>query len=336
MAAAASIPSTGDGSQAATPTRHYHGLGAAFALPPKPLHLAVGMFDGVHLGHRAVIESAALSAQRTEGISAALTFHPHPSRVLRPEQPVRLIQAPETKAGRLLACGIDAVITETFTRELASIEATALLPHLRASLPHLAAVYVGENWRFGRGRLGDVSLLVEEGRKLGLNVVSAPRINHNGEPISSTRIRAHLEAGEIAMANTLLGYSYVSTGRVVRGKRLGRSLGFPTLNIPWDPECRPRFGVYAVRLWEAGQTQVCHGVANYGLRPTVEETKEPRLEVHVIGGCPFDEGSDLVVEWLDFLRPEIRFEGVEQLKQQVAQDVGTAAEFHRRQQGPAN
>lgn len=319
-----------------TAIQNYPGLDAAFALPPKPLHLAVGMFDGVHLGHRAVIESAVHSARRTGGVAAALTFHPHPSRVLRPEQPVRLIQSPETKAQRLIDCGIDAVITETFTRELASIEATALLPHLRSCLPHLTAVYVGENWRFGRGRQGDVGLLVAEGRKLGLNVVSAPRINHNGEPISSTRIRAHLEAGEMAIANTLLGYSYVSEARVVRGKRLGRSLGFPTLNLPWDPECRPHFGVYAVRVRQTGDAQVCHGVANYGLRPTVEDTKEPRLEVHVLGGCPFGEGSNLIVEWLDFLRPEIRFEGVEQLKQQIARDVGSATEFHRRQQAIAN
>ena len=313
-------------------TSHYPGLDAAFALPPKPLHLAVGMFDGVHLGHRAVIEAAVHSARRTGGIAAALTFHTHPSRVLRPEQPVRLIQSPEMKAQRLLDCGIDAVITETFTRELAAIEATALLPHLRSRLPHLTAIYVGENWRFGRGRSGDVALLVAEGRKLGLGVVSAPRIKHNGEPISSTRIRAHLEAGEMAMANTLLGYSYLSQGRVVRGKRLGRSLGFPTLNLPWNPECRPRFGVYAVRTREVGGAEICHGVANYGLRPTVEDTNEPRLEVHVLGGCPFGEGSHLIVEWLDFLRPEIRFEGVDQLKEQIARDVGVAAEFHRRQQ----
>src|SRR5690606_28931429 len=139
------LPARTGAATAMSVTSHYPGLDATFALPPKPLHLAVGMFDGVHLGHRAVIEAAVHSARRTGGIAAALTFHTHPSRVLRPEQPVRLIQSPEMKAQRLLDCGIDAVITETFTRELAAIEATALLPHLRSRLPHLTAIYVGEN-----------------------------------------------------------------------------------------------------------------------------------------------------------------------------------------------
>lgn len=305
--------------------RELPGLQAAEALPPRPLHLAIGMFDGVHLGHRAVVESAVQSARRAGGIAAALTFHPHPSRILRPEQPVRLIQSPAMKAQRLLACGADVVITEPFSLALAQLAAEEFLPHLRARLPQLAAVYVGENWRFGRGRRGDVALLIAEARRLGLAVVSAPRINHNGEPISSTRIRALLEAGRIAEANALLGYSYTSEGRVLPGKRLGRTIGFPTLNLPWAPECQPRLGVYAVSV--AGTTSGLKraGVANYGLRPTVEANAvEPRLEVHVFGECPYGEGDALTVEWLEFLRPEQRFADVNALREQIARDVESA------------
>ena len=289
-----------------------------------PLHLAIGMFDGVHLGHQSVVESAVRSARRTGGVAAALTFHPHPSRLFRPEDPVRLIQSPAMKARRLLECGVDAVITEPFTPALAQIEAEALLPYLRERLCLLEAIYVGENWRFGRGRRGDVGLLNAEARRYGLTVVSAPRINYNGEPISSTRIRACLEQGEIATANTLLGYTYSSDGVVVGGKRLGRGIGFPTLNLPWTPECRPRFGVYAVRVRPASGGAPLPGVANYGVRPTVEDAAVPRLEVHVLGECPFGEGDALQVDWLEFLRPEQRFANIDALRAQIAEDVEKA------------
>lgn len=287
----------------------------------RPLHLAIGMFDGVHLGHRAVIEAATRSARRSGGTAAVLTFDPHPSRFFRPEDPVRLIMDRDRRVEALLALGVGAVVVQPFDADFAGIEAEDFLPHLRARLPNLHTVYVGENWRFGRGRRGDVALLVAEAKKLGLHVVSAPRINGDGEPISSTRIRALLAEGRVDVANVLLGTAYASEGVVSGGKRLGRAIGFPTLNLPWAPDLRPRFGVYVAAVARAdGSDKLRRGVANYGLRPTVETSLEPLFEVHVLDGCPYGTGDQLRVEWLAFLRPERRFAGLEELKAQIARD----------------
>lgn len=305
----------------------YPSLDDAVALPAKrPLHLAIGMFDGVHLGHRAVIEAAVRSARRSGGLAAVLTFDPHPSRLFRPDDPVRLIMARDQRTAALLALGVDAVIVQPFDPAFAGLEAESLLPHLRSRLGGLHTVYVGENWRFGRGRRGDVALLVAEAKKNGLHVVSAPRINGDGEPISSTRIRVLITEGNIAAANVLLGAAYASEGTVKPGKQLGRTIGFPTLNLPWEPDLTPRLGVYVTRVSTLGPLSAgvtvkgLPAVANYGLRPTVEQSGAPQLEVHVLGACPHGEGDKLRVEWLAFLRPERKFSNVAELSAQIALD----------------
>lgn len=302
----------------------------AAVLPPRPLHLAIGIFDGLHLGHRAVIDAAVQSAQRSGGQAAVLTFDPHPSALLRPQSPTRLLMSRSAKARVLARLGVDAMITQPFTHEFAQISAEEFLPWLKRGLPQLVAVYVGQNWRFGRERAGDVPLLVAEGKKHGLHVFSAPRVNLDGEPISSSRIRALIEAGDVAAANGLLGYAYFSEGVVTPGKKLGRTIGFPTLNLAWTPDLRPRFGVYAVRVLGAKSATALPGVANYGLRPTVEHATEPRLEVHVLDECPYGEGDTILVEWLHFLRPEMKFDGLGALRSQIAADVENARAYFGR------
>lgn len=307
------------------------GLAHTAGLPDRPLHLAVGMFDGVHLGHRAVIDAAISAAREVGGLAGVLTFWPHPSRLFRPEDPVRMLQTPGLKARMLMAAGVDVVISEPFTPEFAQIEAEELLPHLRRHLSGLTTLYVGDNWRFGRGRRGDIALLRAESGKHGLKLVSAPRINSGGKPISSTRIRTCLLEGKMDEANRLLGHAYESEGRVEPGKRLGRTLGFPTLNLAWEPDLTPRHGVYAVEVKGAGSSGPwLRAVANYGLRPTTEQTSVPRLEVHLLGDCPFSEGDDLIVAWRHFLRGERKFENLEALRAQIAQDREAAAEFFLR------
>lgn len=295
----------------------------------KPLHLAIGMFDGVHLGHQAVVGAAVRSARQQEANSAVLTFWPHPSRLFRPEEPVRQLQSPEVRERLLLNQGVDAVITEPFTREFASLEPEDFLPFLKRSLTTLTALYVGENWRFGRGRRGDVDLLVEQGKQAGISVFSAPRVNHDGQPVSSTRIRSLVEEGDMAQANTLLGYRYFCEGVIEGGKKLGRTIGFPTLNLPWNPELQPRLGVYTVRIRSTTQPQAewLPGVANYGLRPTVETAREPRLEVHVLGPCGLGQGDPVIVEWLSFLRPERAFPNLDALRTQIAIDREQAERY---------
>jgi riboflavin kinase/FMN adenylyltransferase len=191
---------------------------------------------------------------------------------------------------------------------------------LKRRLPWLAAIYVGENFRFGHGRQGDVGMLVAGGRQVGIRVFSAPRVSLDGEPISSTRVRALLEAGDIEAANALLGYTYFVEGTIRPGKRLGRTIGFPTLNVAWAPELRPRFGVYAVRVSGPKSAEPLPAVANYGLRPTVEQSSEPRIEAHLIAACPFQEDDTIRIEWLHFLRPEKKFADVGELRRQIEQD----------------
>jgi riboflavin kinase/FMN adenylyltransferase len=303
----------------------FENLEAAATLPARALHLAVGMFDGLHLGHRAVVEAAVRSAREGDGLAGVLTFWPHPSALFRPNNPTRLIQETPTKVKMLWELGVDIVITQPFTPEFAAITAEEFIPRLMERLPHLVALYVGENWRFGRGRRGDVAMLLAEGAKYGLKVFSTPRVQLGGEPISSTRVRELLELGEIAAVNALLGYNYFAEGPVVPGKRLGRTLGFPTLNLEWNPELRPRFGVYAVRVSGKGTAEALPGVANYGLRPTVENTETPRLETHLLGDCLFWEGDTIKVEWLRFVRPEVKFGNVEELRVQIAADRAAVA-----------
>ncbi|HET7536804.1 MAG TPA: riboflavin biosynthesis protein RibF [Candidatus Didemnitutus sp.] len=312
-------------------TRQFDGVERA-QLPASPVHLAIGMFDGVHLGHQSVIESAIHSAKADGGLAGVMTFWPHPSAVVRPDHPTPLIQSCETKRRVLSRLGLDFIIEQHFTKDYAAIGAREFVPYLLKHLPQLKAIYVGENWRFGRGREGDVALLVEEAKKAGLTVVSADRLNHNGAAISSSRIRTLLEAGEIAEANALLGYSYFAEGKVQGGRRLGREIGFPTLNLAWEPELKPRYGVYAVSVVDAaGRPSL--GVANYGLRPTIEETRKPLLEVHVLGDTKLGEGSTITVHWLSFLRPEKKFAGVEELRAQIAQDRQHALGFFARVAG---
>jgi len=305
----------------------YPGL-EGMVLPPRPLHLAIGMFDGVHLGHQAVIEPAVHSARRCAGLAGVLTFWPHPSALFRPAERTRMIMNPEMKAHVLRSLGVDIIVEQPFTPEFAGIPAPEFLPYLRERLPHLAAVYVGENWRFGAGRKGDVRLLTASAARLRVPVVSVPRILCNGEAISSTRIRDCLASGGIDEANLLLGYTYFAEGAVAPGQRLGRQLGFPTLNVPWQPELEPRHGVYAVRT--AGDDGPAReAVAYYGRRPTVTADAAPLLEVHVLGDCPWGEGDRVVVEWLHFLRADQKFADVEALRAQIARDRDAAGEWFR-------
>jgi len=298
------------------------------ALPDLPLHLAIGMFDGLHLGHRAVIEAAVQSARAGGGVAAVLTFRPHPSALFRPDRPTRLILGLPTQVRFLGGLGVAAVIAQPFTPEFAAIPAEEFLPWLKRRLPRLAAVYVGQNWRFGAGRRGDVDLLVECGRRAGIAVFSAPRVNLNGQPVSSTRIRELLAAGDVAAANPLLGYAYFAHGTVQAGKQLGRTLGFPTLNLPWAPDLQPRHGVYAVTVAGDRAPGLFPGVANYGLRPTVEAAAAPLLEVHLLGPCPFGPGDHLKVQWRHFLRPERKFASLDELRAQVALDVEAARQLN--------
>ena len=186
-------------------------------LPQKPLHLAVGMFDGVHLGHQAVIETATQLSHATLGVNGVLTFWPHPSRLFRPNHPERMIMSPEIKWEVLRSHQVQYIIQQEFDAEFAAIEASDFVKRLKSYLPNLTSIHVGSNWRFGNKRTGDVDLLLRSGRREGIHVINVERVHYDGEPISSTRIRNHLKAGDMEMANSLSGrclfFNRVCNGR---------------------------------------------------------------------------------------------------------------------------
>jgi riboflavin kinase/FMN adenylyltransferase len=296
----------------------------------RPVHLAIGMFDGVHLGHQAVLGAARLAAAADGGISAVLTFDPHPSAVLRPAERTLMMQPLQMKLRRLAELGMGACVVHPFDQDFAALPAEGFLPWLKERLPNLDTVYVGENWRFGRGRGGDVAALVKQAKTLGLSVFSAPRVSHDGEPISSSRIRNYLQTGAIGSANRLLGYHYCAVGTVVQGRKLGRTLGFPTLNIPWHTEMTPRFGVYVVRIRRSGDAWL-PGVANYGVKPTVGAEPLPSVEVHVLDPvCPLSTGDPVEVEFLHFLRDEQRFASLDELRAAIIADRDAALKWFGR------
>jgi riboflavin kinase/FMN adenylyltransferase len=300
---------------------------AAVRLPNRACHMAIGMFDGVHRGHRAVIEGAVHAARTTGGLAGVFTFWPHPSRLFRPDAPVHMIFDADVRRLLLEELGIDFIIEQPFTREFAAIEAEDLIPHLQRALPRLVTIYVGENWHFGRGRRGDVALLVQLARAAGVNLVSVTRLNYNGEPVSSTRIRTAVERGVMDEAGELLGFPYFCSGMVIAGRRLGHAIGFPTLNLDWQPDLRPAFGVYVVRVRAAGGGSQLPAVANFGVRPTVDGTGAPLLEVHILGDCPFHTGDRLHIEWLRHLRSEQKFVSVDELRAQIARDRDMARAY---------
>jgi riboflavin kinase/FMN adenylyltransferase len=294
------------------------------------IHLALGAFDGVHLGHRAVLHSARAAARQAHGTVGVMTFEPHPSKVLRPESAVPLILNRAQKDERLTEAGAEFIHHQEFTLQHAAMEAADFPAWLQHHFKGLRSVHVGANFRYGQGRTGDGASLVHDAGKLGLMVHLVEPVALDGEAVSSSRIRAALRHGDLALANRMLLRPYEATGTIIDGRRLGRTIGFPTLNLPWNPELRPAFGVYAVELVNAdGLAEPA--VANWGLRPTVESGPvEPLLETHILrasGPIP-TTGAAARIRWLHFLRHERKFADLAALQAQIAEDAQTAAVMH--------
>ena len=278
--------------------------------------LAVGFFDGVHLGHQAILR----------GADAALTFRNHPLSALAPEKAPRLIMTPEERVAAIKACGVGEVRVLDFTRELAEMAPEDFVRlHVFAARGAQggAKVFCGENWRFGKGGAGDAEFL----RRRGVEVVVAPYVEYKGERISSSRIRACLERGEIRDANAMLGRRFLISGSWFQGKGVGTEIGYPTVNLKIDV-CKLKLplGVYVVEVCGA------KAVANYGLAPTMGERAwtSPVLEIHLLGNPDnrtirtIEQSNNPTVSFVDYLRPERTFGSVEELKRQIAEDCRRA------------
>ena len=284
-----------------------------------PVSLALGVFDGVHVGHQAVIGAAVDWASACGGTAVVVTFEPHPIQVLAPEKaPMRILATIQHKALLLERLGVGVLLVAEFTPDFARQSADSFFELLRH--PGLRSIAVGEDWKFGRGRDGDGRFLRKKGSELGVEIDLVPAVKVDGERASSTRIRQALRDGHIAAASEMLGRPYTVLGRVVAGRQLGRTIGFPTANIEVRGEQLPPSGVWAVRALIEGEWRT--GIANLGKRPTVEQEDVQRLlEVFIFDWEGDLYGKDLEVEFGEFVRGEKKFAGVEELKGQIARDV---------------
>jgi len=289
-----------------------------------PLHLALGVFDGVHIGHQAVIGRAVDAARREGGLAGVLTFDPHPIRVIAPAKaPSSLLATLGHKSHIIDELGVGLLVPLCFDAELAAMEAGDFLDRLLAA--PVRTIAVGEDWRFGKGRHGDVEMLEARAKVAGFRLEAVPPVMLDGERVSSTRIRQAIRDGNFTAAAALLGRPYSVCGRVIHGRQLGRTIGFPTANLATGDAQLPPDGVWTVTA-RLADGMVKAGVANLGVRPTVDGVTRS-LEVHLFDFSGDIYGTDLEITFLDFLRPEMKFSGVEELRRQIAADVAKAKEI---------
>jgi riboflavin kinase/FMN adenylyltransferase len=293
------------------------------ATVPGPIFLAIGVFDGVHLGHRSVLLRALEDARAAGGTAVAVTFDPHPAKVLRPHNPPRLLTATAHKVRLIRALGLEAILIIPFTAAFAGTPPGDFVTQLHAACRPLREICVGHEWSFGRGRAGNLEMLREMGDRLGFDEIGVPAIHASGELISSTAIRSAVESGELPRAAALLGRDYSILGAVVRGEQLGRSLGFPTANLSAHNEQFPPNGVYAVTAIRHGTE--FKGVVNLGVRPTIgSATGERVLEVHLFDFNEQIYGEEIEVTFRKYLRPEQKFPNLDALKSRITADVSEA------------
>ena len=314
-----------------------------------PVVLAAGVFDGFHLGHRAVIERAIADARTVGGTPVVVTFDPHPAAVLRPQSAPPLLTSTRHKIRLLADAGIAHVLVLDFDAAFAAKPPEQFITELAAACRPLREICVGEDWAFGKDRAGNISLLGTLGKKLGFDAIGILPVTVDGKSVSSTAIRAAVESGELAAAARLLGREFSVLGTVIEGRRLGRTLGFPTANIRPESEQLPPNGVYAVRacitsvaaegtrradLFSEFQVPSSglkcpppsvggyRGIANVGVRPTVSSEGTHRLvEVHLFDFSSDLYGRDIEVFFERFVRPEQKFPSLDALRAQIASDV---------------
>lgn len=287
-----------------------------------PVSLAIGVFDGVHLGHQAVIGAALENAAHHGGEAVVVTFDPHPARVIRPEQSPRMLCSTAHKLAIIERLGVRQALVCAFDEAFSRIEARAFVGSLAAACQRLAFISVGFAWRFGHRGAGDIHLLADLGQELGFCVHGVPPVRVAGEVVSSTLIRDAVTAGDFDRASRFLGRGYTVAGTVMRGDQLGRQIGFPTANVDVHCEQLPPPGVYAVRaLWD-GRSHPA--VANLGRRPTVSQSADLTLEAHLLDFEGDLYGREMEIAFVQKLRDEVKFPGLDELKAQIARDTQAA------------
>lgn len=284
--------------------------------------VTIGTFDGVHLGHQQIIKLLKEEAAAIEGETVIITFHPHPRKIVsQGKSAIKNINTLEEKIELLNKKEIDHLIVVAFNDHFANQTAEEYIEHFLVEKIHPRTIIIGYDHKFGKYRSGDYHLLEEMGERFNYVVKEIPEQILNNITVSSTKIREALLRSDIDTANTFLGYKYFFEGKVTEGNKLGRTIGYPTANIVIEDEEKlvPGNGVYAVELTIGASETVQKGMMNIGVRPTIAGTKRT-IEVNIFN---FDEdiyGQFVRVYISAFLRPEVKFDGLDQLKEQLAKD----------------
>jgi len=290
--------------------------------------VAIGNFDGVHRGHRTVIDAARVRAMTLKRKVAALTFSPHPRKFLRPQDPLFQLSNDRNRLRLLAGAGLDGAIVMTFDAGLASTSAEDFIENILVGRFGIGGATIGFDFHFGKNRAGSPEFLRAQGERLGFPVEIVPPLEDEGRPVSSGAVRSALAEGKVVEAAELLGAPWFTSGEVIHGDKRGRELGFPTANIKLDPSCALKHGIYAVR---AGIPDfgICDGVASFGIRPMFE-VATPLLEVYLFDFDGELYGQTIDVAFIGWLRHERKFSSLEALKRNMMADVAQARESLKR------
>jgi len=287
--------------------------------------LAIGNFDGVHRGHKAVIGHARALAQKLGRPCAVLTFDPHPADFFAGKTVVNRITPVAAQGRALERLDLDGVIVFSFDAQLAALSAEEFINEVIIRRLGAAGVVVGYDFHFGKRRTGTPALLQEAGERHGFAVEIVGKVTSDAagslEPVHSSAVRKALAGGDVAFARQLLGHDFFVVGDIIHGQKLGRTLGFPTANLQLDPSMQLAFGIYAVRVGIDGRTY--NAVASYGRRPTVDNGA-PLLEVYVLDFSGDLYGKTVEVAFIEWIRPELKFDGLEPLVAQIRDDEAKA------------
>jgi riboflavin kinase/FMN adenylyltransferase len=288
--------------------------------------LAIGNFDGIHLGHQAILKQAVELAAKTGAVATALTFEPSPLKVLRPESAPKRISTPEQRLEWFRAVDVESALVLPFTVELSKLPPREFVERILVRELQVRAVLVGENFRFGHKQAGDTALLREMGQANGFAVIAIAPVAAHGEVVSSTVIRREIAAGDVTQAARLLGRPYVLTGEIVAGTGTGRKFTFPTLNLRADQELLPAPGVYITRTLLEGETKSRRSVTNIGVRPTFTGTALT-VETHLLDFSGEIAAKRIELRFWKRLRAEQKFSGPAELREQIARDIRAANRF---------
>ncbi|MGH9442527.1 MAG: bifunctional riboflavin kinase/FAD synthetase [Thermoanaerobaculia bacterium] len=297
---------------------------------PRGAVVTIGNFDGVHLGHQKIVSSVVRRASETGRSSVAITFEPHPLKVLHPELAPRMIQTLAQKEESLEALGIDALLVIPFTRDFSLTEPEVFVRDFLSRRLAATEILLGAHFAFGRGKRGNLELLKAMGPAAGFDAEGVSEVLRGGSPISSTRIRDAIANGEIAEANGMLGRPHVLDGFIARGDRMGRRIGFPTINVKPENELYPADGVYFARVFFKSFGKEFDCVANIGRRPTVYENYETTIEAYILDFSSDVYGERIRLAFHGRAREEKRFASMLDLTAQIRRDIDATREYFLR------